>query len=133
VINELPIHHVLTAYFDDLFENMDEAELEEAREDLLKTDEERAKDKDQKDAEEVDIYQLMQDTAKEAESLSQKVKDIIKSGTKPLVTNKGDVPLINPLTDQSKAMKDIKMNFMTEKELNAKLEQEDSLGLLEDP
>src|ERR1700690_144096 len=130
VRNELPLHDVLTAYFDDLFEGMDDDVLEDTRLDLLKSQEERNKDKDAKDLEEVDIFDIMKETALEAEALSKKMGEMVKAGMKPLVSNKGDVPLENPLLP--KAMQDIKIKFLTEQEMQANLNK-DSLGLLEDP
>jgi hypothetical protein len=125
---QLPFHHVLTAYFDDLFEGMEQGELDEARIELLKSAEERAKDKDTADANEVDIYQIMQDTAKEAEAAAGKIEALAKSGIKPLIKNSGEAPL---LVENLKPA-DIKMKFMTVEQLEKELNQ-DSLGLLEDP
>ena len=132
VQNELPLHHVLTAYFDDLFEGMEDDALEEAREDLLKTHEQRAKERDLADAEEVDIFELMKDTAKEAEAMTKKLAETMASGLKPLLSNKAEVPLGNPLLDTPKKVPDIKMTFLTPEAMEAALNK-DSLGLLDVP
>ena len=129
---ELPLHHVLTAYFDDLFEGMEDDALEDARLDLLKTQEQRAKEKDDKDIEEVDIFELMKDTAKEAEALTKKMADMVASGMKPLLSNKAEAPLGNPLLDTPKKMPDIRMKFLSEAQMEAALNK-DSLGLLDNP
>lgn len=130
VKNELPLHQVITAYFDDLFENMDQDELEQVRLDLIKTAEERAQDKDANDTEELSIFEDMQMLAEEAQAAVQKMAEQVKSGIKPLVSNKGEVPLESPLLKQK--MPDIKMKFLSPSEMEAKINAEDEgLGLLD--
>ena len=125
---QLPIHHVLTAYFDDLFESMDPDQIDEVREDLLKSAEEREADREAADSDEVELDEVLNNVAKEAQAMATKVEAMVKSGTKPLINNKGEVPLENPLVQQKKP--DIKMTFLSEAQMQEQLNK-DSLGLLD--
>ena len=127
VVKGLPLHHVLTAYYDDLFESMEQDDLEEVRLDLLKSQEERA---EIKDADEASLLQDMADLVKEAEAAVGKIAELGKAKTAPLISHKGDVPLVNPvMVDKPKP--EIKMSFLSPEEMSKILERDDSLGLLE--
>lgn len=130
VVYTLPLHQVLTAYFDDLFENMENEDLEEARIDLLKSEAERAKEAENAEANDNSDFELLEQMAKEAESSAKLVSEMAQKGIKPLINNRAEPSLGNPLLEQPKLMPDIKMKFISESEMSKTLEN-DSLGLLD--
>jgi hypothetical protein len=130
VVRTLPIHDILTAYFDDLFEDLEPERLEEIRVDLLKSAADREKEKQTEDWDDSDIEEFLNKTTAEAVEIDKKIKEILDSGVKPLISQKADVPLGNPLLD-TKPLPNIKMTFISPEEMERQLNRDSSLGLLD--
>lgn len=129
-VYQLPLHHVLTAYFEHMYEGLEPEQLDEIRQDLLKSEEERLQDQKDKDEFDAETESWMADLAKEAEAVAQKIDEMKKSGKAPILSakNDGDVPLINPLLEKN-SLPAIKINFLKPGDLK---KTNDSLGLLDD-
>lgn len=129
-VYELPLHHVLEAYFENIYEGMDDEDLNEIRLELLKTEEQLLAEKSAEQEAEIDTETLLGDLTQEAEAISKKIESMQKNGgTIPLLSNKGDVPLANPLLERT-ILPEIKINFLKPSELE---KDNNSLGLLDEP
>lgn len=130
VVYTLPLQDVLTAYFDDLFENMDPDQLEDMRIELIKSEEDKAKEKAAEEDHEAEDLQILEQMSREAEESAKKIEALTKSGVRPLVNNRMEAPMGNPLLEDLKKMPEIKMSFVSPAELEEQMDK-DSLGLLD--
>lgn len=128
-ISDLPLEDVFMAFFEDLFENMEKADLEEARLDLIETEEEiraRQKQEDQDDAE---LFEIGEETVKQ-EGLDKIKLPTQESKFKAAIGKLSrDVELINSTLDEVRPDPGIKMTFddtFDESDLDR-----DSFGLLD--
>jgi len=126
-VSHLPLHHVLQAYFEHMYEELEDADLDDIRIELLKSEEQRLEERRAQDDENVDLADLMEDMTKEAEIVGKKIDELQKLGQKSFITNKNDIPMANPLLERQTPPQ-IKINFLKPNELN-----EEGFGLLDEP
>lgn len=128
-VSDLPLEDVFLAFFEDLFENMDKADLENERLDVIETEEEIVARQKQEDRDDAELFEIAAETVKQ-ESLDKIKLPTEESKFKAAIGKLSkDVQLINDSLEEVRPEPGIKMTFddtFDENDLDR-----DSFGLLD--
>ncbi len=131
LVESLPLQDVLLAFFEDLFESMEKADLENERLDIIETDEELRARQKAEDADEAEMHLLAVEAINEEKADLGKIKLPSEQSKFKAAIGKlsRDVELINSTLEEVRPEPGIKMIFDDTFD-EADLEK-DSFGLLD--
>ena len=132
-VYELPIEHVLRAYYEEVFEDLEDKDLEDEARELSQTEEEAKRDRERKDVEDVEVFRDLEDVRREQQAvkkIEQVIQQLSKTETimREMASRAGAEPALTNVRPAERSLPErITMRF-EEVDLD-----QDSFGLLDDP
>jgi hypothetical protein len=132
---ELPIEFVLRAYYEEVFEELEDKDLEETARELGMTEEEERAERARKDVEEVEVFRDLEDERRgqqAAKKIEEVAQHLSKTATimREMISKQGSEAELPDLRTSEKPLPErITMRF----EPDLDVDNIDSFGLLEDP
>lgn len=133
VVYELPIEHVLRAYYEEVFEDLEDADLESEAREMRMTEEEERAAKARKDIEDAEVFRDLEEVRRD-EAAAKKLENVVQqlSQTADIIRN-----MQSKLGSQAEMSNTRVVEKPLEERITMLFEDvdldSDSFGLLDDP